>query len=133
MFVETIILSLFLISPMPIQAEPEKDQAPEWEHLGEETVDIGSEKAEMRVPIKTRAVKWIKFQVGEASVKFGKLTVYFTDGDKKYYNVDESIDAGGETRMIALPRVKNKIKRVVFHYELTDEKSETTVVKLLGR
>jgi hypothetical protein len=133
MFVEAIILSLFLISPLPTQAEQEEDQASKWENLGEVKLGRDKTKAVINVPLKARSVQGIWFKVEEAGVEFGTVTVFFRQGSKEFYRLNESVDVDEETRVIALPRPRNALRTVNFTYEFTDDSSERAIVKLLGR
>jgi hypothetical protein len=130
MFIVKLAAALFVASLMLPQEEKAKTEG--FEFLGEQTLKAGTHKATIQVPIKSRSVKWIKLESKDAGVKVGDLTIYLTTGEKEFIRLGETIDAGGESRMMPLPRVKNKLRSVAFKYELAED-DQGAVIKLWGR
>ena len=130
MLIGKIVLPLFLLTLVPPQEQ--KAQTEGWEFLGEQTLKAGNHKATIRVPIKARSVKWIKLESKDAEVRCGDLTIYLTTGEKEFVRLGQTIDAGGESRMMPLPRVQNKLRTVAFKCEVA-EKDDGAVIKLWGR
>lgn len=130
MLIGKIALPLFLVTLMSPQEH--KAQTEGWEFLGEQTLKAGNHKATINVPLKARSVKWVKLESKDADVKCGDLTIYLTTGEKEFVRLGESIEAGGESRMMVLPRVKNKLKSVAVKCEVA-EKDHGAVIKLWGR
>ena len=130
MLMGKIVLPLFLLTLMSPQER--KAQTENWEFLGEQTLKAGSHKTTITVPIKSRSVKWVKLESKDADVECDDLTIYLTTGEKEFIRLGESIEAGGESRMMPLPRGKNKLRTVSFKCAVA-EKDHGAVIKLWGR
>lgn len=87
-----------------------------WEKIGEKSVNLYTDRDVMRATHKGYFSK-IKIHVNDNPVEFKKVVVKFLNGSSHELNLPRYIAAGGETRILDLPRYKRIIKEIVFYYK----------------
>jgi len=124
-----MITALLFIMYFSILTAQEK---PKWQHLGSRKVNFKTDKDVIKVGIKDGLFKAIKLTVHKSGVHFKDMKVHFVNGDVVDVKIRKVIPAGGETRIIDLPRKNRFIKKVVFWYESTLRNPKRSTVKLWG-
>jgi hypothetical protein len=84
-----------------------------WHKIGKSTIDFTKDKEEIDVYAADRFAK-IKFKVTKAPVDLIRLEVYFESGDKQDIDINETILAPGESKVIALNGGERNLKKIIF-------------------
>ncbi|OYU85766.1 MAG: hypothetical protein CFE24_00755 [Flavobacterium sp. BFFFF2] len=84
-----------------------------WHKIGKSTIDFTKDKEEIDVYMADRFAK-IKFKVTKAPVDLIRLEMYFESGDKQDIDINETILAPGESKVIALNGGERNLKKIIF-------------------
>lgn len=98
----------------------------EWQKLSESTVILSTEITEAEIPIliKERFV-CIRFRVAEAQINLLSLVIYYENGNKQDYAVNQNIAKNEYSKLIDLTGEQRIIKKILFKYQSvpnTDDK-----------
>lgn len=91
--------------------------AQDWERLGEKEVKDRSEQDTWHLGATKGQFRRLKLTVQKRAVRFYKLEVTYTSGQKQSFEIRNLIPAGGETRALDLDGKDRFISKVDIWYE----------------
>ncbi len=91
--------------------------AQEWERLGAKEVKDRSEQDTWHLGAGKGQFRRLKITVQKRAVRFYKLEVTYTNGEKQSFEIRNLIPAGGETRALDLDGKDRYINKVDVWYE----------------
>lgn len=106
--------------------------ADSWKKLGEQTVNLGRERDEIRVN-DLKPYDYIKLKVRNQGVEFKRVIVVFGNGQRHELPVRSFIRKDGETIPLRLPKGDRFIRKIILDYKTRTGSDERARVAVYGK
>jgi Protein of unknown function (DUF2541) len=104
-----------------------------WEKLGEQKVDFRLDNDVILVSDNDNRCVAIKLRVTKGEINLFRCVIHYKNGETSLVQLRNSIEEGGESRVIDLSHKESVISKVVFWYDTKTNAQNRALVELWGK
>jgi hypothetical protein len=104
-----------------------------WSKLAEKMISPSQENDDMAIEGPGALYTAIKLKVVRGGINLHRCVVWFSDGEKKSFDMRNDIPAGGESRVITLGDKGRSVTRFVYWYDVLNYDSQKAGLELWAR